>query len=99
MAKRVNYCHKSPIYFLVHGRVQGVGFRYYTQKKATASGITGWCRNTDNQKVEGEAQGEESTLKQFLKDIDQGPSHSKVMKVDHEDRDVQEGESQFEVRR
>ena len=49
--------------------------------------------------VEGEAQGEESTLKQFLKDIDQGPSHSKVMKVDHEDRDVQEGESQFEVRR
>ncbi|KAK8048979.1 hypothetical protein PG994_010709 [Apiospora phragmitis] len=90
MAKRV--------YFLVHGQVQGVGFRYYTQKKATAMGITGWCRNTDNQKVEGEAQGEESTLKQFLKDINQGPSHSKVMKVDQEDRDVQEGESQFEVR-
>ncbi|KAK8033183.1 hypothetical protein PG991_002581 [Apiospora marii] len=87
------------MYFLVHGRVQGVGFRYYTQKKATASGITGWCRNTDNEKVEGEAQGDEGILKQFFKDIDQGPPHSKVMKVDQEERDIQEGESQFEVRR
>ena len=49
--------------------------------------------------VEGEAQGDPDAIKQFLKDIDQGPSLAKVMKVDKEDRDTQEGESHFEVRR
>ncbi|KAK1449824.1 acylphosphatase [Colletotrichum melonis] len=45
------------IYFLAHGgQVQGVGFRdavdrYFTQKRATEYGLTGWCRNTDNNKV------------------------------------------------
>ena len=49
--------------------------------------------------VEGEAQGDPDAIKQFLKDSDQGPSLAKVVKVDKEDRDPQEGESHFEVRR
>ncbi|KAI1338556.1 acylphosphatase [Xylariaceae sp. FL0016] len=87
------------IYFLVHGTVQGVNFRYYTQKKAKELNVTGWCRNTENEKVEGEAQGDEDSIKQFLKAVDQGPPAAKVMKLDKEARDVQEGESEFEVRR
>ncbi|CAJ2501450.1 Uu.00g043030.m01.CDS01 [Anthostomella pinea] len=86
------------IYFLVHGQVQGVSFRYFTQKKAAEHSITGWCRNTDNEKVEGEAQGEDSAMKEFLKAINQGPSAAKVMKLDQEARDVKDGESRFEVR-
>jgi len=38
-------------------------------------------------------------IAQFLKDIDKGPPHAKVVQLDKEARDVQEGESQFEVRR
>jgi len=56
-------------------------------------------RNTDNNKVEGEAQGEEDVLKKFLKDVDQGPRSSKVVRVDQEDRDIVEGEDGFVVRR
>ncbi|KAI0139657.1 acylphosphatase [Pestalotiopsis sp. NC0098] len=86
------------IYFLVHGTVQGVNFRYFTQKKATEVGVTGWVRNTDTEKVEGEAQGSPDAIKQFLKHIDQGPTHAKVVQLDKEERSVKDGESRFEVR-
>lgn len=49
--------------------------------------------------VEGEAQGEESVLQQFFKDVDKGPSHAKVAHVTKEDRNIIEGETGFEVRR
>ncbi|RYP78516.1 hypothetical protein DL771_000469 [Monosporascus sp. 5C6A] len=87
------------IYFVAHGRVQGVNFRYFTQKKATEYEITGWCRNTDKGTVEGEAQGEEDVIKRFLKDIDNGPPHARVVKVETQRRDLQEDETAFEVRR
>jgi len=91
MAKRIS--------FLVHGQVQGIGFRYFAQKKATSYGLTGWVRNTANSKVEGEAQGEEDGLQKFLKDIDRGPTHAHVVKLEKSEIEVQEGESSFEVRR
>jgi len=86
------------ISFLVHGEVQGVGFRYFTQRKAASYGLIGWVRNTRNSKVEGEAQGEDDVLQKFLKDVGRGPSHSHVEKVDKHDIDVQDGEKGFQVR-
>ncbi|KAK4201264.1 Acylphosphatase-like domain-containing protein [Triangularia verruculosa] len=88
------------VYFLAHGgMVQGVGFRYFTRGRAAEHNLTGWVRNTDNNKVEGEAQGEEDSLTKFLKEVDKGPRGSKVVKLDREDRDVVEGEQGFEIRR
>ncbi|OTA95856.1 hypothetical protein M434DRAFT_19948 [Hypoxylon sp. CO27-5] len=87
------------IYFLAHGRVQGVSYRYFAQKKAAEHGITGWCRNTDHGKVEGEAQGDEDSIKLFLKELDRGPTHAHVVRLDKEPRDVLEGEDRFEIRR
>ncbi len=49
--------------------------------------------------VEGEAQGDEVAIASFLKDIDRGPRHAKVVRLDKEDRDVVDGETGFEVRR
>ncbi|OTA08818.1 acylphosphatase [Trichoderma parareesei] len=87
------------VYFEVHGFVQGVGFRYFTRKKAQEYGVTGWCRNTVNDTVEGEAQGSEDVMQKFFDAIGKGPSHSNVTKVVKEDRDVVDGDSSFEVRR
>ncbi|KAF4973896.1 hypothetical protein FZEAL_9153 [Fusarium zealandicum] len=87
------------VYFVVHGSVQGVGFRYFTREKAREYGITGWCRNTTDSKVEGEVQGSEEVLTKFFKDVDNGPGHAKVTKVAKEDREVEEGESGFDVTR
>ncbi|VBB72845.1 Putative acylphosphatase [Podospora comata] len=88
------------VYFLAHGgMVQGVGFRYFTRGRAAEHKLTGWVRNTDNNKVEGEAQGAEDTLSKFLKEVDKGPRGSQVVKLDKEDRGVVEGEEGFEIRR
>ncbi|XP_064616592.1 acylphosphatase-1-like [Liolophura sinensis] len=43
--------------FEIFGRVQGVFFRKYTQKKATELGLAGWVRNTSQGTVQGVAQG------------------------------------------
>ncbi|KAK7426379.1 hypothetical protein QQZ08_007134 [Neonectria magnoliae] len=89
----------TQIYFVAHGGiVQGVGFRYFTRKRAQEHGITGWCRNTPDNKVEGEAQGDDEAMTKFFKHVDDGPRHARVVKLDTEDRDVVEGESSFEIR-
>ncbi|KAH6854445.1 Acylphosphatase-like domain-containing protein [Chaetomium sp. MPI-CAGE-AT-0009] len=79
--------------------VQGVGFRYFTRHRAIEHKLTGWVRNTDNNKVEGEAQGEEEAITAFLKHVDNGPRHAHVVRLDKEDREVVEGEVEFEIRR
>jgi acylphosphatase len=48
--------------------------------------------------VEGEAQGEEDAIAAFLKHVDKGPRHAHVVKLDKEDREVVEGETEFEIR-
>ncbi|XWW92156.1 hypothetical protein V2A60_000079 [Cordyceps javanica] len=87
------------VYFVAHGgTVQGVGFRYFTRKRAQAYGLTGWCRNTPDNKVEGEAQGEEASVEKLMKDVDQGPSHATVVKLTQEARDVISDEAEFTIR-
>ncbi|KAM0483096.1 hypothetical protein ACHAPX_002541 [Trichoderma viride] len=86
------------VYFQVHGFVQGVGFRYFTRKKAHEYGVTGWCRNTVDDTVEGEAQGDHDMIQKFVMDISEGPSHSNVEKVITKDLDVMERDGTFEVR-
>ncbi|KAK0733910.1 acylphosphatase, partial [Lasiosphaeria miniovina] len=86
------------VYFLAHGgRVQGS--LYFTRKRAMEYDLTGWVRNTDNNKVEGEAQGTEEAISNFLKNVDNGPNHAHVVRLDREERDVVEDEAGFEVRR
>ncbi|KAG5983651.1 hypothetical protein E4U55_007575 [Claviceps digitariae] len=91
------------VYFVVHGTVQGVGFRYFTRAQAQKHSISGWCRNTPNNTVEGEAQGPPDNLTSFLATLRQGPQHAHVERVALQDREVevlpgQEDEA-FEIRR
>jgi acylphosphatase len=89
--------------------------RYFTQKKAQEYGVTGWCRNTKDEKVspyklesdlaltvfevEGEAQASEEVLSKFFKDVDDGPRSARVTKVSQEERQIIDGESDFAVTR
>jgi len=86
------------ISFRVHGEVQGVSYRYFTQKKANEYGLTGWVRNAPQGKVEGEAQGDSDSIQKLLKDLDRGPTHAHVVKLEKQEQNVKEGESSFEIR-
>ncbi|KAJ5316764.1 hypothetical protein PENANT_c016G00028 [Penicillium antarcticum] len=85
--------------FKVHGTVQGVGFRDFTQKCATSFELKGWVRNTTCGRVEGEAQGSDEIMKKFFQQIGKGPRMAHVVKIEKRDMDVQDGEDHFAVMR
>jgi len=61
-----------------YGIVQGVGFRYFVQRKATDYGLTGWVRNLPDESVEFLAEGAKGVLEDFLKEVRIGPSGGHV---------------------
>ena len=73
---------QTAVRLIVHGYVQGVGFRYFTSKNASRIGVVGWVRNAYDGTVEIRAEGTKSKLKRFINRVEQGPSHAKVTKVD-----------------
>lgn len=70
------------VHAIVHGRVQGVNFRYYTQIEAVSLGLTGWVRNMDDGTVETIAEGDSDSLERFVEYLHKGPSSAWVTKVD-----------------
>ena len=67
---------------MIHGDVQGVGFRYFMTRQAQAHGLRGWVRNRSDGAVELVAEGERSDLDELLKAARQGPRHARVDNVD-----------------
>ncbi|KAI0087129.1 Acylphosphatase-like domain-containing protein [Irpex rosettiformis] len=67
--------------FVVHGRVQGVGFRHFVATTARTDGIVGWVKNHSNGTVVGLAQGDEEKLAKFKQDLAAGPPYAYVSKL------------------
>jgi acylphosphatase len=67
---------------LVYGVVQGVGFRYHTQKVAQQLGVTGFVRNLADGSVEIIATGPDAQVQALLNWAHQGPASAQVNRVD-----------------
>lgn len=61
------------LHAIVHGRVQGVGYRVFARESALRHGINGWVRNLNTGHVEVYAEGDEMALTEFLTDLYRGP--------------------------
>ena len=73
----------DPVYhIIVKGRVQGVGFRFFTAGVARRLGISGWVRNLPNGDVELLARLPEDRKTHFLTEIRRGPPMSRVVHLD-----------------
>ena len=68
--------------FVVRGRVQGVGFRWFVEREAAALGLLGWVRNREDSTVELLALGEEAKLTALKQRLAEGPRASRVDAVD-----------------
>ncbi len=67
----------------VHGRVQGVGYRYFTWRQAEGLGLTGYVRNLpEGRTVEVVAEGERGKLEEFIRQLEKGPRLAKVERVE-----------------
>jgi acylphosphatase len=68
--------------FLVSGRVQGVGFRFFAQDIARREGLMGVVRNLPDGRLEVVAEGDEASLTRLEGALRQGPSHARVTDVE-----------------
>lgn len=82
----------------ITGRVQGVGFRYFTQEAAESLGVTGWVRNGWSRNVEAEAQAEAQTLALFCARLREGPTLAHVADVEEHEIPVVADDGGFEIR-
>jgi acylphosphatase len=70
--------------YRVIGRVQGVGFRWFTWDAATREGVVGFVRNLPDGSVEAVAEGDREALDRFEWKLSSGPTGCRVEHVDRE---------------
>lgn len=68
-------------HYLISGRVQGVGFRAFTVKTATAMGLLGWVRNLADGRVEAVAHGRSEVILKFEAALRKGPPGCSVQSM------------------
>jgi acylphosphatase len=79
-------CH-----YLVKGRVQGVGFRWFVHQEAAELGLRGWVRNTDQGHVEIVAAGKPEELTELKNALRKGSRGSRVDAVEEQELVESEG--------
>jgi acylphosphatase len=89
---------KAQLRIVVHGRVQGVGFRFATIHKARGLGLTGCVHNLADGTVEIVAEGERRTLEMLVAWARQGPRAARVSQVEEEWSDYAGKWTDFGVR-
>lgn len=82
----------------VKGLVQGVGFRYFTLKKAIEHGLKGYVKNLADGNVEIEVEGEDGIIKDFIKTLKVGPRSSSVADLVINELPFRGDYEEFEIR-
>lgn len=85
------------VHVMVHGTVQGVGYRYTMRMVAVQAGVSGWVRNLRDGSVEAEIEGTDAQIDEVLAWMAQGPPGAHVDTAMVADAALT-GEHDFEVR-
>ena len=83
--------------FVVRGRVQGVGYRYFVLREASALGVSGYARNLADGTVEVVAEGGEQELSALEAKLREGPAFARVSGVDRQPAGTR-GDHGFHIR-
>ena len=85
-------------HIVVRGLVQGVGFRWFVARRASALGITGYARNLIDGAVEIEAEGDRSLVEELIGDVRVGPRSAHVQDLMIEWKEPGHDSGQFTIR-
>jgi acylphosphatase len=83
--------------FVISGRVQGVGFRWFVQRAAHSRGLAGWAANRPDGAVEVVLEGEPATVESVERLVREGPRGAEVERVEAADGEP-EGLTGFRTR-
>jgi len=81
----------------VSGLVQGVGYRYFTHKKATDLNLKGYVKNMYNGNVEAEVEGDRESIEILIKEMKTGPRLSRVNDLNVEWKEFTGKYNSFEI--
>jgi acylphosphatase len=81
------------LHFLIRGRVQGVGFRWFVHREAAELGLRGWVKNTDAGDVEIVAAGDAEALGELRVELYKGSRGSRVDAVMEDELTEAEGDA------
>ena len=84
--------------FVISGRVQGVGFRWFVHDAATREGVAGWVTNLLDGRVEAFVEGEQEAVRRVESALHVGPRSARVERVAVFDEDVTGGLKGFSIR-
>ena len=85
--------------FIVSGEVQGVGFRFFTQRIAARHQVTGYVRNMADGRVEALAQGAAPAIEGFRADLATGPVGAVVTGIEEVNLELVERYPSFRIER
>ncbi len=83
--------------FVVRGRVQGVGFRWFVEREAHMLQIAGWVRNNPDGTVEVLAQGTGDQLLGLRSRLREGPRAARVDNIEESEADLVKGLNSFRI--
>ena len=72
---------KVGVHLTIEGRVQGVGFRYFSQRAAISSNLTGFVRNLSDGNVEIVLEGENQNINHFINSIRDDHPYARVLNI------------------
>jgi acylphosphatase len=84
-------------HIVVHGMVQGVGFRYFVQRTATRLGLCGNVRNLPDSTVDILVEGDGRRIAEFIRQVSRGPSMAHVARLDVNDLEPTGGYQSFMI--
>ncbi len=84
--------------FLISGRVQGVGFRFFVERAARLEGVGGWVQNLPDGRVEAFLEGDESAVHRVEGKIRRGPAGARIDQIEMEPEIPAGGRLEFAIR-
>ena len=83
----------------ITGRVQGVGFRFWTQEEAEALGLSGWVRNEPDGSVTALLVGPPGTIAEMIQKLQAGPPGAQVLQITAKPADAGDPQNGFRILR
>jgi acylphosphatase len=82
----------------IHGKVQGVGFRFFATRVARRLGLKGFIENLRDGTVEAQVEGEAKAIDDWIKEIKEGPRYAEVTSIDQQRREFTGKLPDFDVK-
>jgi acylphosphatase len=89
---------KEQRHIRIHGKVQGVGYRFFATRVARRMGLKGWVQNMRDGTVEALVEGEKQAIDDWLEELREGPRFAEVTKIEQESKEFSGKLPDFDVK-